>query len=93
VERPLDAGPVIITELANPVGHIPEVRPGYVVITKGNLVMLESRLRWTPEIHNDLDQLAEVLAFAQLQDAPGDRFGQDVKQIPDIIRHLMFWFG
>ncbi len=85
----LDAGAIVVAKLADPVRNVAEIGPCHVVIAKLDLLMLEPGSRWPPQIHDDLDQLSEVVTLAQEEDLAGDRFRKDVEQLPDVVGDFM----
>ena len=60
VERPLDAGPVVVAERADVVHHVLDVRLGDLALEQGHLAVHEPRLGPPPQVHHDLDQLRGI---------------------------------
>ena len=56
VERPLDAGPVVVAERPDVLDDEGDVRLGDLAIEQGHLRIREARLGPATEVHHDLDQ-------------------------------------
>src|SRR6185436_18830978 len=61
VERPLDAGTVVTTELADVRDHIGDVLGGHLAARERLLAAGEARLRKSAEIEHDLKEPVETL--------------------------------
>ncbi len=58
-----------------------------------DLIDLEPSFRRPTKIQDDLDQLAPLVALAELEDTPGDGLWQDVEQFADVVSHFVFGVG
>src|SRR3972149_408771 len=66
VQGPLDARAVVAAELADPRHHEGDVLGRYLAVGQVLLPGLEARLRYAPEVHDDLEQPIEAGQSAHL---------------------------
>ena len=88
VERPFDAGAIVVAEVADALGRMGKIVTRDVGDGEHHLLVLEARHRLPPEIHDDLDQAAPGMLVLQRHHRPGDRGGQHSQQIVDRIGDL-----
>ena len=60
MERPLDAGPVVVTERPDLVDDQRDVVLGNLAIEENHLAVGKARLRYATEVQHDLDELGLV---------------------------------
>src|SRR6266550_6466829 len=65
MQRALDAGPVIVAELPDVVGHVVEVGTRHWVVGQQHLASGHASFRLAAEVEHDLQQLARIGAFVQ----------------------------
>src|SRR5205085_3688227 len=79
VQRPLDARPVVVAELAHVVGDVLEVGCGHRAVREKDLATGHARLGLAAEVENDLEQLARVGALVQRPSQVGrQRAGEEL---------------
>ncbi len=60
MERPLDAGAVVVAESADVVDDVLDVGFGDLAFEQGHLAVGGARLRPAPQIHHDLDEVRRI---------------------------------
>ncbi len=85
VERPLDAGPVVVAERADLVDHQRDVGLGHLAVQEDDLAVGEARLRDAAQVQHDLDEPARV---GQGMDRRHDLRRQRAEQRVEVVDHL-----
>ena len=82
MERPLDAGAVVVAERADVVDDVRDVGLGDLALEQRHLGIREARLRPAAEVHDDLDQR---LAVGQRVDGVDDLRRQRREQRVEVV--------
>ena len=83
VERPLDAGPVVVAERADLVDHVGDVRLVDLAVEQGHLAVREAGLRPAAEVHHDLDEVAPLRQGMDRRDDLGRQGGEEDVEVVD----------
>jgi hypothetical protein len=81
VQRPGDAGPVVVAELAYVVDYVSQILIGYFEIVEESPALIRQGLGWAPEVQDDLHQRRAVRDAADGLHQSGR---QDVEQQADL---------
>jgi len=83
VERPLDAGPIVVAEGADVVDHVLDVGLADLAIEERHLAVDEARLGSPAEVHDDLDQLRRIGQVADRREDVGRKSVEEQTQVVD----------
>ncbi len=82
VQRPLDAGPVVVPEDADVIDHVGDVGLGHLSVEELFLAVREAGLRAPAEVHHHLEQVGPVREGAQaIHDLGRERLQQGVQVV------------
>src|SRR5664280_727219 len=85
MKRPLDAGPVVLTEDTDVIDDIGEVGLGDLALEECLLAVGEARLRSPAEVHHNLDQVGWI---GQSLDGLGHVRWKRIEKPPQVVDHL-----
>jgi hypothetical protein len=93
VKRALDAGAVVITELADARGNVFDLLTGDIHVTDVVFSVLEAGFGTTAEIHDDLDKASAGTIDSKLVDTISNTRRQDRQKVIQIVGDLVFGNG
>src|SRR5690606_23181444 len=83
VQRGLDAGPVVVAELADPAHHVVDVLPGHGLVATVNAAVGEAGFGPPPQVQHDFQKLGQVVQADEHVPHAGRQHVQQLFQVVD----------